>query len=192
MKLTTQLFDAPHLKLDFYDPDKDAADEASFTYDLNYAWAMDIDGAAHPLTVFEVKKKREGQLKKSDESKAEYYFAVRRKEDGKFLGVVAIPWVSWRNRNAGMRVLIGDVDDRQTYLNEAIHVALRYIFEGLEIFSVDIFTGEFQPEMMEACCQAGMIECVRQREMVYRHDRLWDRVIMSMRQDQWLQINHEE
>ncbi len=71
-------------------------------------------------------------------------------------------------------------------------MALRYIFEGLEIYSVDTFTGEFQPEMMEVCRQAGMAECVRQREMVYRNGRLWDRVIMSMRQDQWLQIHNEE
>lgn len=192
MKFTTQLFDSPNLKLDFYDPEKDAAEEASFTYDLNYAWAMDIDKAPHPLTTFEVKKKREEQLKKADENKAEYYFAIRRKEDGKFLGVVAIPWISWRNRNAGMRILIGDEDLRKAYTDEALLMALRYVFEELDIYSVDSFTGEFQPDVMEACRQAGMTECIRQREMVYRAGRLWDRVIMSMRQDEWLQLHNEE
>jgi len=192
MKLSTQLYNAPHLKLDFYDIEKDAAEEASFTYDLNYAWAMNIDGAAHPLTIFEVKKKREAQLKKSDESKTEYYFAVRRNEGDKFIGVVAIPWVSWKNRHAGMRVLIGKVDGWKNYIAEALHMALRYVFEGLEIYSVEIFTGDFQPEMMDACRAAGMLECVRQREMVYRGGRLWDRVIMTMQQDKWLELHNED
>jgi RimJ/RimL family protein N-acetyltransferase len=191
MELSTQLFESPNLILDFYDPEKDASDETRFTYDLNYAWAIDIDGSAHPLTCFEVKKKREAQLKKSDESKAEYYFAIRRKGDEKFLGVVAVPWVSWKNRNAGMRVLIGNVDENKTYIVEALNMALRYLFEGLEIHSVDIFTGDFQPEMMEACRESGMAECVRQREMVYRNGQLWDRVIMSMQQEKWIKLHNE-
>jgi len=192
MKLTTQLFMSPHLKLDAYDPEKDAAEESGFTVDLNYLWAMNMEEAAHPLTVYEIKKKREAQLKKVVEGKPAGCFAIRRKEDDRFIGVVAFPWISWTNRNSDFRVMIGNVEKREEYLVEAVHMALRYAFEELGSYSVDSFTGEFQPEMMEACQQAGMRECVRQREAVYRNGRLWDRVIMAIDLDTWLERNDEE
>ena len=64
MKLTTQLFMSPHLKLDAYDPEKDAAEESGFTVDLNYLWAMNMEESAHPLTVYEIKKKTRSPAQK--------------------------------------------------------------------------------------------------------------------------------
>jgi RimJ/RimL family protein N-acetyltransferase len=192
MELSTQLFESPHLRLDFYDLENDPIDESSFTYDLNYAWAMDVDGAAHPLSVQEIRKKREAQLKEADESKARWYFAIRRKTDRKLIGVLMIPWISWNNRTATFRVAIGDRDRRGEYLVEALEMALRYAFEELGLFSIDCFTGEFQPEVLEACRQAGMVECVRQRDMVYRGGRYYDRLMMVMQFADWQQIHPGE
>ncbi len=192
MKLSTQLFESTRLLLDSYDPEKDPAEESGYTVDLNYAWAMNIDGAAHPLSVQEIKKKREEQIKKAEETRTQLYFAIRRKEDRKFLGVVMIPWISWNNRTAAFRIMMGGVDRRSDYLIEALRMTLRYAFEELGLYSIDCYTGEFQPEMMEACRQAGMRECVRQREMVYRNGRLWDRVMMVIQQTDWLQTPSEE
>jgi RimJ/RimL family protein N-acetyltransferase len=192
MKLSTQLFESPNLTLDYYDPEKDPQDESRFTYDLNYTWAMNVDRAAHPLTTFEVKKMREEQLKNSNENRAEYYFAIRRKEDNHFLGVVAIPMVSWSNRSAAFRVMIGEKTEREKYLAEAVHVTLRYAFEELALHSVISYTGDFQADVLQACRQAGMQECGRQREMVFRAGRYWDRVVMAMDQPEWLKLYNEE
>ncbi len=189
MELSTQLFESDLVALDSYDPEKDPNDESSFTHDLNYAWAMNIDGPAHPLSAQEIRKRREEQLKKSVETRTELFFAVRRKVDRKFLGVVTIPWISWNNRTATFRVMIGNVDRRRETLSEALWMTLRYAFEELGLYSIDCFTGEFQPEVMDACRQAGMRECVRQRGMVYRSGRYWDRVMMVMQQSDWLQAH---
>lgn len=103
-----------------------------------------------------------------------------------------IPWISWNNRTATFRVMIGKVDRRSEYLAEVILMTLRYAFEELGLYSIDCFTGEFQPEVMDACRQAGMYECVRQRGMVYRSGQYWDRVMMVMQQSDWLDAHGEE
>ncbi len=192
MNLTTQLFESTNLKLDFYDPDKDASEESSFTYDLNYAWLMSTNGIARPLTAYEIKKMREEQLKRADETGTKFYFAVRRKADNKFLGLVMFPWISWTHRTAAFRVLIGGEDRSGEILAEVLRMALRYAFEELNLYSADCTTGEFQPEYLEACRRAGMQERVRQREMVFRGGRLWDQVMMVMSQDDWRKQQREE
>lgn len=192
MELSAQLFESTHLMLDYYDTEKDPGVESRFTVDLDYAWAMNVDGAAHPLSVQEVRKQREEQLKKADETKAQLYFSLRRKEDRKFLGVVMFPWISWVNRTAVFRVMIGEAENSSEYLVEAIAMTLRYAFEELDLYSLDCYTGEFQAEVVHACRQVGMYECVRQRDMVFRGGRYWDRVMMVMQRSDWLQTHREE
>ncbi len=192
MNLTTQLFESTNLKLDFYDPEKDASEESSFTYDLNYTWGISFNGEPKPLTAFEIKKMREEQLKKADETGTKFYFTVRRKADNQFLGVIMFPWISWTHRTAAFRVLIGDTGRWGEYLAEALRLALRYAFEELNLYSVDCYAGEFQPDYLEACRRAGMQERVRQREMVFRAGRLWDRVMMVLNQADWQKLQHEE
>ncbi len=41
MTFTTQLFQSDNLVLEAYDPEKDAASEAVFSYDPNYAAVID-------------------------------------------------------------------------------------------------------------------------------------------------------
>lgn len=185
---STQLFSSEHLLLEGYDLEKDVPIESAFTYDLNYAWKFSPDGPAHPLTVFEVKKKREAQLKKANEENAScFYFAIRQRTDREFLGVLAIPWVFWSNREGGLTVLIGNPEKRGLYLDELLGIALTYAFEELSLYYLTVTSGEFEPETLAAYQRAGMQIAVRQKDMLFNSGRLWDRLILGMQQDQWLQ-----
>lgn len=185
MTFTTQLFQSDNLVLEAYDPEKDAALEAAFSYDPNYAAVIDWDGVPHPLTVFEVKKKREEELKKGVEKDNFFLFALRRKSDNQFLGILTLPHVFWFNRYTFFKVAIGEAEMRQTYFAEALQMALRYGLEELGLYSMHTFSGEYESEVRYALEAAGFKAVVQQRENVYRAGKLWDRLFMEILQDEW-------
>ena len=190
---STQLFETKHLLLEGYDLEKDAAIEAGFTRDLFYAWMLDVDEPAHPLTVYELKKKREGQLKKMSENRNAFYFSVKSKEDdGRFIGVLAIPWVMWSNGEAAMTALIGEPELNRLYLAELLEAGLRYCFEELHMYYVTTLGAEFQPDYLRALMDAGMQIEVRQRQLAYWQGRFWDRLILGISAEMWNQRNVEE
>ena len=188
----TQLFEAQSLLLDAYDPEKDAVIEAGFTRRWDYGWGSQLDAAIHPLSSFQVKKKREEQLKRSAESRDSFLFAVRLREDARFIGVLELPWVSWSNRLAWLKVLIGEEDLETMYLAEALTMGLRYAFEELDMALVASSTGEFQPQVLHTLLNAGMKPYVRQRQMVYFKAQYWDRIIVGIPQAEWNTHYREE
>jgi RimJ/RimL family protein N-acetyltransferase len=192
MTLTTQLFRSKNLVLEAYDPEKDAASEAAFTYDFDYMSAIDRHETPHPLTAFEVKKKREEQLKKGSETGNFFLFALLRKEAGTFLGVLSIPRVFWFNRYANYALRIGEPDMRTAYYAEALQMAIRYGLEDLGLYSMVTTTGEYEPEIINSLQAAGFTIAVRQREAVFRDGRLWDLILMELLQEEWKKKSQEE
>lgn len=184
---STQLFKSEHLILNGYDLEKDAPIEAGFTHDLVYAWKFNPEIPAHPYSAFEVKKRREEQLKKAAEDDSScVYFAIRTREERRFVGVLAFPWVFWSNREGGMTILIGSEEGRAQYFDEVMQMALRYTFEELHLYFLNTVSAEFEPETLAAYQNAGMKAVVRQKDMLYRHGRYWDRLMMGILQEEWL------
>lgn len=185
MTFTTQLFKSNHLLLEAYDLEKDPACEAAFTYDLNYVNAIDYELIPHPLTAFEVKTKREEQLKKGSETDNFFLFSIRTKEEDRFLGILSFPSVFWFNRYAYFKLFIGEADQRRAYFVEALDMALRYGLEELGLYSIFTVTHEAEPELMAAYLSAGFKIAVRQRENVFRNGKLIDRMYVEILQDEW-------
>lgn len=186
MKFTTQLFESEHLILTGYDPEKDSYREAEFTCNLDYAWALDMDGIPHPLTSFEVKKLREDTLKKSEEQKNCYLYSIRIKEGGLFIGIVVFPWISWKNRDGLFQVSLGEQAEDRLYFSEALHMTLRYAFEELGLNHTVTRLGGHDEVHLADLQKAGMTLEVRQRQMHFRHGKLWDRWLVGMSRQDWL------
>lgn len=191
MKFTTQLFQSENLVLEAYDPEKDAADEASFTYDPGYVSAIDGGLIPHPLNTYEVKKLREEEIKKGEDNGRFFFFAIRLKSDNRFLGFLSFPDVFWFNRYAFFKLRIGDPDLSKTYYVEALNLALRYGFEELGLYSIYTATGDFEPEILKALTDAGFNISVRQRENVFRFGKLWDRIFVEILQEAWVHQSGE-
>jgi RimJ/RimL family protein N-acetyltransferase len=189
MKLTTQLFESEHLILTGYDPDKDSAREAEFTCNLDYAWAMDLDGIPHPLSGFEVKKLREEALKKWGEQGNCYCYSIREKQSDLFIGTVVFPWISWKNQDAAFQVSIGDQADDDRYFAEALHMTLRYAFEELGLNHAVTRLGGHDEVHLAGMQKAGMTIEVRQRQMHFRQGKVWDRFLVGMSRDEW--VSHQ-
>ena len=64
-------------------------------------------------------------------------FAIRLVEDDRLIGYVQLVEIDWRNRNAELRIRIGDPSDRyQRFGVEAGVLILRYAFEDLNLARV--------------------------------------------------------
>ncbi|MHB8933760.1 MAG: GNAT family N-acetyltransferase [Bellilinea sp.] len=185
MTFATQLFQSENLVLEAYDLEKDPASEAVFTYDFNYVNGIDYEIIPHPLTAFEVKTKREEQLKKGNETDNFFLFAIRRKIDSQFLGVLSFPSVFWFNRYAYFKLAIGEPEMRQAFYEEALSMALRYGLEELGLYSIYTTLSDDEPEVMAGLQNAGFDIAVRQRENIFRNGKLRDRIFMEIHQDQW-------
>jgi RimJ/RimL family protein N-acetyltransferase len=186
MEFSTQLFESEHLYLEAYDLDKDAAIEAGFTRDLDYAWSIDPDGIPHPLNTFQVKKMREEMLKRSAENGNCYIFSIRSKEEDRFLGTIVYPWIFWKNQTASFKLNLGNESDDELYYGEALHIALRYSFEELGLYRSFTWLGSHDEIHLARLLKAGMEINVRQRQMYYRHGRLWDKYELGMSRDNWV------
>lgn len=192
MNFATQLFESDRLIVTAYDPEKDAAIEAGFTRNLDYAWSMDFDGIPHPLTTFEVKKKREEALKTSEEKENSFCYSIRLKADDRFLGVLVFPWISWSNRGAGFSLNLGEEPDDELFFNESLNITLRYAFEELDLYHTHTWIGSHDEKRLNRLIQAGMTVEVRQRQNFYRQGRLWDLLSVGISQNDWLRIKAGE
>lgn len=192
MTFATQLFQSDNLILEAYDPEKDAVSEAALTYDFNYVNAIDYEVVPHPLTAFEVKKAREEQIKKGSETDNFFLFAVRRKSDNQFLGILSFPSVFWFNRYAYFKLAIGETEMRHAFYDEALSMALRYGLEELGLYSIHTTLTDDEPDVLAALEKAGFQIAVRQRENVFRNGKLRDRIYMEIHQDEWKKSITEE
>lgn len=192
MTFTTQLFQSDNLILEAYDPEKDAVSEAALTYDFNYVNAIDYEVVPHPLTAFEVKKAREEQIKKGGETDNFFLFAIRRKTDNQFLGILSFPSVFWFNRYAYFKLAIGEPEMRQAFYDEALSMVLRYGLEELGLYSIHTTLCNDEPDVLAALEKAGFQIAVRQRENVFRNGKLRDRIYMEIHQDEWKKRISEE
>jgi RimJ/RimL family protein N-acetyltransferase len=181
MMFRSQLFQSQNLVLQAYDPEQDAQAEASFSYDPNYARVIE-DGIPHPLTVFEVKKKREEELKKNAGKDNFFLFGIHRKLDGAFIGTLCFPDVFWFNRFAYFMLAVGDPEMQEAYFPEALQLALMYGLEELGLYSVYTTSGDFDPLTFRALVAAGFKPVVCQRENAFRNGRVWDVFYMEMLQ----------
>ena len=96
----------PPLAPDRVDPEKDAAVEATWTYQLGYAqWLR--NQPARPLSTFELKKLYESSLKAS-ETRNSFFFAIRLKAGDRLIGFLRIPWISWSTGVAPLQMFFGE------------------------------------------------------------------------------------
>jgi RimJ/RimL family protein N-acetyltransferase len=54
------------------------------------------------------------------------------------------------------------------------------------LYFLNTVSAEFEPETLAAYQNAGMKAVVRQKDMLYRHGRYWDRLMMGILQEEWL------
>jgi len=188
-----ELLSGKRVHLAEYDPDVDAAVESAWTNDPCYRLLMEYE-KNRGWTPGELKKHYETHLKDSDEHRGEFYMGIKANTDNRLAGVFAIPWVAWTNRTLQFRIAFGDPADLENWGTETFRLALRYMFDELNMHLVTVHVPQFCPLTVEAAEEAGMVLTARQREIVYYNGRYWASLNFSMLQPAWQALkagNHE-
>ncbi|MEW6651646.1 MAG: hypothetical protein AB1453_15835, partial [Chloroflexota bacterium] len=120
-----------------------------------------------------------------------FFYAVRARDDQRLIGVLGMPWVSWSNRLAWMYILIGSEQDIPVFLPEALEMAMRIVFEELDMNFLVMSSGEFAPVTLNLLLASGLKIQVRQRKYVFCHSRFWDRLLLGMSQTEWKSLRRE-
>jgi RimJ/RimL family protein N-acetyltransferase len=183
------LFENKNLRLTPIDLDKDAQAIASWTYELDTAARLREEEPARPMAVFEVKKLYERWQKDANDTRRQYLFAIRRKEDrdgnDTIIGVLRITHIEWVHGAAFLDLIMGNSQDWETFGRDALDMALQYIFDEMSLFRVTAVIAEHNQPANNLYEQANFTLEVRQRQTVYWNKRAWDKLYFGMLRPEW-------
>ena len=115
-----------------------------------------------------------------------YRFLIYTLDNDHLIGFVNL-WLNNADRDAWIGIGIGDGANRgRGYGTDAMRVALRYIFDELEMDRASLGVFADNVRAVRAYQRAGFVVEGRQREEVLRDGRRWDTMIMGVLRRDWL------
>ena len=187
--IETPLFNGPNIHLTAIDPEKDAAVEAAWTYDLDYVqWVT--DKPARPLGPLVLKKRHEEWQKKTEDTGSQLYWAIRRTEGDELIGFVRIPVVFWSHANAIVYLAFGSTENQTLFGREALELVLRYGFTELNLYRMETSIPAYRQDAQALFEQAGFLLEVRRRKVFFRGGQYWDALHYGLLCHEW-QAQHQ-
>jgi len=186
----TQLFVSDHIRLDAFDPEKDAAVESAWTHEAEFLRLADL-GPARPLSPPQVKKKYEQQEKEADKN---YHFALRLREvpaegpegPGRLIGFARLYWIDWYHGAAMLALGIAAPADRgQGYGTEVMGLLLRYAFDECSLHRLSALMPAYNLGAIRFFERHGFALEVRRRQAVARDGRRWDALQYGLLREEW-------
>jgi RimJ/RimL family protein N-acetyltransferase len=114
-----------------------------------------------------------------------YRFIIHTLADDRMIGFVNL-WANKFDRDCWIGIGIGDAADRgKGYGTDAMRVALRYIFEELELARASLGVFADNLRAVRAYEHAGFVIEGRQKEEMLREGRRWDTLIMGVLRSDW-------
>jgi len=185
LNLTTPLFEGNLIRLTPLDYDTDPAIVSRWTHNSEYVRLYSND-PVRPLSPEQVKKNFEKIEKEMEESKGQFYFHVRTREENRLVGVAHIDYIEWNTGSAYFRLGIADSSDRRKgYGSEVFNLLARYAFRELNLYRLTAVTVAYNTAAMAFFEQHGFMLEVRRREAIHRDNRRWDSLQYGLLADEW-------
>lgn len=184
-----QLFQGARVRLDAFDPEKDAATLSAWSHDLDYARRMNAE--PYPFTSSAARKRIEAWAEESDKRES-ISLALRRTDGARLLGTLRIEHIVWPHRNAQLRLGIGAAVDRGQGLGkEALDLVLRYCFDELNMHRLGASIQSHNPEALRFFERAGFVEEARLRSAFGWNGARWDDVWLGLLRSDWAKTQTE-
>lgn len=181
--MTMNLFQNKTIKLSA-SREKDAEVMAMWQEDSEYLRNVDTD-VAFPQSLQEIAS--DGLLKGQRSNSVS--FMLRTLQDDRLIGFVAIHGVEWNNRTGLLAIGIGDTNDRgKGYGREAIHLILKYAFYELNLHRIGLDVISYNKPAIALYKKMGFQIEGRMREAVQRDRKCFDRIIMGILRDEWVEL----
>lgn len=186
-----QLFEGEKIRLTALDVEKDAEVIARWTHDPEYGRLTGTQ-PTRPLSVFQVKKALEEQVKEAREKRHRFDFAIRLKEDERLVGLATLQGIEWTHGHGWLSLSIGAAADRgMGYGGEALKLVLRYAFHELNLYRLNTRVGEDNVRGLAFLQRHGFEVEVRRRQALYRAERRWDELRLGFLREEWEKTRRE-
>ncbi len=112
--------------------------------------------------------------------------AVHEKKTDRLIGTCAFSQLDGENGSALFHITIGERDAwGKGYGTEATQLMLDHAFGTLGLHRVALYVFEFNERAIRAYRHAGFVIEGRSRESIWRDDRWWDELAMSVLESDW-------
>jgi RimJ/RimL family protein N-acetyltransferase len=178
------LFIGDQIEFTALDPEKDSEALSSWSSNPEFV-AQFLEGPFRLYPVFELKKKMKEQLKKADETKRSYYFAIRKKEDPALIGLLKFGWILASAQVGKLFIEFGSGELWQKYGLEGLQMALRYAFMELSFHRVWMEIPGNNLEKIDLFEKTGFLREVQRREAVFFNGKYYDQLVYSILKPEW-------
>jgi RimJ/RimL family protein N-acetyltransferase len=164
---------------------------AETTAELFARWNADAEYMRQldsgPYQLYRTQKVREAIEKQQAEDPHTIEFAVRTLTDDRMIGFVAFDGIDWRNGDTFVAIGIGDPVYRgKGYGADAMRVMLRYGFEELNLYRVQLNVFSYNERAIKSYLKIGFVAEGCQRGMLLREGQRWDFIYMSVLREEWM------
>ncbi|HAF63058.1 MAG TPA: hypothetical protein DCK95_12145 [Anaerolineaceae bacterium] len=188
----TNIFEGERLRLTEIDPKQDGEIESGWMLDLDYA-RQRTSNPVHLLNPTQLSKDLEEKLKESEESRSDFYYAIRtNQEEGELVGFMFLTNIEWNNGQSFLQLLLKDESSTAMYLKESLQLSLRYIFNELNLYHVCMYVTDFAETTIHIVEEAGFAIEARLRELIYREGSYHDCIIYGLLAEEWRKNRVEE
>ncbi len=184
------LFQGNMIQLTAVDPEKDAALISSWTTSPEFVKRY-FDGIFRTYTTVEVKKLFKEKLKKADESRQDYYFAIRENEDEKMVGLLHFGWIMLSNQSAWFNMYFSSLEDFEKYSSEVLKMALRYGFMELSLHRLCLTLPSYDEDNILLYEKAGFLRETQSRQAVFHNGRFYDLLTYGILRSEWKKLQME-
>lgn len=184
------LFQGNLIHLTAVDPEKDAALISSWTSSPEFVKRY-FDGYFRTYTTVEVKKLIKEKLKKADESRQDYYFAIRENENEKMIGLLHFGWIMLSNQSAGFDIYFSDHFTFVKYSGEVLKMALRYAFMELSLHRLCLTIPSYDEDGILFYERAGFLRETQSRQAVFHNGKFYDLLTYGILRPEWKKLQAE-
>lgn len=178
------LFEGDLVVLTAVDPEKDAPQFSSWSLNQTYV-LNNFEGFYKPYTSMEIKKKLKETLKKAEEKRNHYYFAVRTKGDEKLVGLLRFGWIQATHQHAMLLLDFENEDVAGQYFNDTLKMALRYAFMELSLHRLVLEIPACNETDIQRFEAAGFLRESQRREAAYWNGKLCDLLVYALLRPEW-------
>jgi len=179
--INTQLFKGNKIELTELDLDKDSPIIAEWTKDP-CTFKRIMEGKYRLVSTAAVKKSLTETLKKSDERKDSFYFAVRTLDEQKLVGFARFPIFAPMHQFAGLRLDFANDAALKDYGIETLGLMAYYGFMELNLFRIGTRVSACELEMMSLYEQFGFSKDIIRREANFHYGSYFDEIVFGMNQ----------
>ena len=177
----SQIFRGELVRLAAINPDTDAEALARWSLDSEFDRLLNSE-AALPF----VAKRVTEEIEREDIRNDFYVFTIHTLSDDRLIGWISLEGIQWSHSTAWVGIGIGERDCwGKGYGTDAMRVLLRFAFEELDLFRVNLNVFAYNTRGIRSYEKAGFSVEGRVRRYLNRNGRRWDIVYMGILRQEW-------